>query len=127
MSDELLYLLFLFGFYSFTVVTYFALGYGITWLNERNPERKIQKGRGSDKRRKAEIRQSLASMFSACLPLTIGLYAQQKGWAPAPWDFQLVVGGAALRAQHDPLRCLVLFHAPAAAHQVAVSAVCPAS
>lgn len=85
MSDEVFYLLFLFGFYSFTVVTYFALGYGITWLNERNPERKIQKGRGSDKRRKAEIRQSLKSMFSACLPLTIGLYAQQKGWAPAPW------------------------------------------
>lgn len=87
MSNEVFYLLFLCGFYAFTVVTYFAFGYGITWLNERNPERKIQKGRGSDKRRKAEIRQSLASMFSACLPLTIGLYAQQKGWAPTPWGF----------------------------------------
>ena len=83
-SDELFYLLFLFGFYATTVVTYFALGYGLTWVNDRNLERKIQKGRGSDKRRNAEIRQSLASMFSACLPLTIGLYAQQKGWAPAP-------------------------------------------
>ncbi|PDT53883.1 desaturase [Sinorhizobium sp. NG07B] len=87
MSDELFYLMFLFGFYATTVVTYFALGYGLTWVNDRNPERKIQKGRGSDKRRKAEIRQSLASMFSSCLPLTIGLYAQQKGCAPAPWAF----------------------------------------
>ncbi|MDK1384179.1 sterol desaturase family protein [Sinorhizobium sp. 8-89] len=87
MSDELFYLLFLFGFYATTVVTYFALGHGLTWVNDRNPERKIQKGRGSDKRRKAEIRQSLASMFSASLPLAIGLYAQQKGWAPAPWAF----------------------------------------
>jgi hypothetical protein len=31
MSDELFYLLFLFGFYATTVVTYFALGYGLTW------------------------------------------------------------------------------------------------
>ncbi|WP_275788083.1 sterol desaturase family protein [Pararhizobium gei] len=87
MSDELFYLAFLLAFYALTVVTYFALGYSLTWLNERNPERKIQKGRGSGKRRRAEIRQSLASMFSACLPLTIGLYAQQKGWTPMPWDF----------------------------------------
>ena len=53
MPDEIFYLVFLFGFYATTVVTYFALGFGLTWLNDRNPERKIQKGRGSGKRRKA--------------------------------------------------------------------------
>lgn len=87
MSDELFYLGVLFTFYVTTVILYFALGYGLTWVNERNPERKIQKGRGSGKRRKAEIRQSLASMFSACMPVTMGLYFQAKGWAPAPWEF----------------------------------------
>jgi sterol desaturase/sphingolipid hydroxylase (fatty acid hydroxylase superfamily) len=87
MPDELFYSLFLLGFYAASVVTYFAFGFAVTWMNDRNPERKIQKGRGSGKRRSAEIRQSLASMFSACLPLTIGLYVQEKGWALTPWDF----------------------------------------
>ena len=87
MSDEVFYGLFLLGFYAASVITYFAFGFAVTFVNDRNPERRIQKGRGSGKRRNAEIRQSLASMFSACLPLTIGLYVQAKGWAITPWEF----------------------------------------
>lgn len=87
MSTELFYLAILIGFYLTTVVLYFALGYSLTWLNQRNPERRIQPGRDGSKRRSAEIRQSLASMFSACLPVTLGLYFQAKGWALTPWAF----------------------------------------
>lgn len=87
MADELFYLGVLLGFYAFSVVSYFAFGLALTWVNDRNPERKIQKGRGSGKRRNAEIRQSLISMFSACIPITLGLYFQAKGWAWTPWEF----------------------------------------
>lgn len=87
MSAELFYLAVLIGFYTTTVILYFAMGYGLTWLNGRNPERRIQQGRDGSKRRAAEIRQSLASMFSACLPVTLGLYFQAKGWTLTPWAF----------------------------------------
>lgn len=72
--------------YLATVVLYFMLGFGIEWVNRRNPERRIQKNRCSDKRRNAEIRQSLASILVTCLSVAIGLFAQYKGFTPTPWE-----------------------------------------
>jgi sterol desaturase/sphingolipid hydroxylase (fatty acid hydroxylase superfamily) len=86
--DSLSYFGILIALYTTTVAIYFILGYSLTWLNGRNPERKIQRNRGSGKRRAAEIRQSLASMFIACLPVTLGLYFQFEGWAMVPWTLR---------------------------------------
>ena len=71
--------------YAATVALYFALGYGITWLNDRNPERRIQKSRRGEIRKAVEIRQSIESIFVTCLVVTIGIFAQQQGWALTPW------------------------------------------
>ncbi len=73
--------------YAVTVAIYFILGFGISWLNERNPERRIQKGRFGEKRRKAEIRQSMASILVTCLSVAIGIFAQLQGWTITPWAF----------------------------------------
>ena len=73
--------------YSVTVAIYFVLGFGISWLNERNPARRIQPSRRGETRRNAEIRISLASIAVTCLSVTIGLFAQHKGWAIAPLAF----------------------------------------
>lgn len=73
--------------YAVTVAIYFILGYGITWMNDRNPERRIQKTRRGEMRKAAEIRQSLVSILVTCLCVAIGLFAQYKGWTMAAWDF----------------------------------------
>ena len=73
--------------YAATVALYFALGFGINWLNDRNPERRIQKRRRGEKRKAAEIRQSMASILITSTSVSIGLYAQAKGWTPTPWQF----------------------------------------
>lgn len=73
--------------YAVTVAIYFILGFGITWLNDRNPERRIQKNRRGEKRKMAEIRLSMASILVTCLSVSIGLFAQYKGWAWTPWSF----------------------------------------
>src|SRR4051794_38720435 len=49
--DSLDYFGILIALYATTVAIYFILGYSLTWLNGRNPERKIQRNRGSGKRR----------------------------------------------------------------------------
>jgi sterol desaturase/sphingolipid hydroxylase (fatty acid hydroxylase superfamily) len=73
--------------YGVTVAIYFALGYGITWLNNRNPERRIQKNRRGEKRKAVEIRLSMASILVTCLSVTIGIFAQYQGWTMLPWSF----------------------------------------
>ncbi|WP_244616166.1 sterol desaturase family protein [Rhizobium sp. RU20A] len=73
--------------YAVTVAIYFILGFGITWMNDRNPERRIQKGRFGEKRRQAEIRQSMASILVTCLSVAIGIFAQLQGWTITPWAF----------------------------------------
>lgn len=73
--------------YGATVALYFTLGYGITWLNRRNPERRIQKNRRGDKRKAVEIRFSMASILVTSLSVSIGLFLQHKGWALTPWEF----------------------------------------
>jgi sterol desaturase/sphingolipid hydroxylase (fatty acid hydroxylase superfamily) len=71
--------------YLATVALYFALGVGISWLNDRNPQRRIQQRRRGERRMAAEIRQSMASILVSSLSLAIGLHAQMQGWAPIPW------------------------------------------
>jgi len=71
--------------YAATVALYFILGFAITWLNSRNPQRRIQQSRSGDSRRAVEIRQSLASILVTSTSISIGLFAQYKGWAPTPW------------------------------------------
>src|SRR5690606_25643381 len=73
--------------YGVTVALYFALGYGIIWLNNRNPERRIQKNRRGEKRKAIEIRLSMASIFVTCLSVTIGVFVQYMGWTILPWSF----------------------------------------
>ena len=81
------FLLILAVIYAVTVTIYFILGFGITWLNERNPERRIQKSRRGEKRMRTEILHSLPSILVTCLMVTIGIFAQWQGWALTPWAF----------------------------------------
>ncbi|WP_084814855.1 sterol desaturase family protein [Ensifer sp. 1H6] len=92
--------------YAATVLVYFALGYGITWLNDRNPERRIQKGRRGEKRKAVEIRQSMASILVTCTSVAIGLFAQYQGWTLfTPWAFSWWTAVPLF------LLCMVLFDA----------------
>lgn len=89
--------------YAVTVALYFALGFGIGWLNARNPGRRIQKNRRGEKRRKAEIRQSMASILVTCTSVAIGLFAQLKGFAWSPWPFSWWTAAPLF------LLCMILF------------------
>ena len=80
------FLLLLSIIYAATVALYFVLGFGIEWLNNRNPERRIRKGCSGDKRRQIEIRQSMASILVTCLSVAIGVFAQIKGFALTSWQ-----------------------------------------
>lgn len=91
--------------YGATVAIYFLLGHGITWLNNRNPERRIQKNRRGEKRKAAEIRLSLASIFITCLSVAIGLFAQHRGWTLQPWQFSWWTAAPLF------VLCMVLFDA----------------
>ena len=73
--------------YAATVALYFALGFGISWLNARNPGRRIQQGRDGARRRNAEIRMSLGSILVTCSSVALGLFAQLKGWTWTPLPF----------------------------------------
>ncbi|UTV39272.1 sterol desaturase family protein (plasmid) [Ensifer adhaerens] len=89
LQDSLTFVGLLAAIYAATVALYFILGYGITWLNDRNPERRIQKGRRGEKRKAIEIRQSMASILVTCTSVAIGLFVQYKGWTLfSPWEFR---------------------------------------
>lgn len=77
----------LFVVYAATVGLYFLLGAAITAVNERNPERRIQKRRRGEKRRTVEIRHSLLSILVTSVSVTLGLFFQWVGWAAHPWGF----------------------------------------
>lgn len=66
--------------YAAHLAAYFGLGLALTWLNARNPERRIQKTRSGDKRRRIEIRHSLVSILVVSTSMAIGLFAQRQGW-----------------------------------------------
>jgi sterol desaturase/sphingolipid hydroxylase (fatty acid hydroxylase superfamily) len=111
--------------YAVTVAAYFALGAALSWLNARNPARRIQPARRGETRRTEEVRQSLVSILVTSASLAIGLFAQARGWAPAPlaltwWNaLPLLVLGMILfdawfyfahRLLHT--RALIRFHRP---------------
>ena len=79
------FLLLLAAVYGATLALYFGLGILVEWLNERNPERRIQKGRRGELRKSIEIRQSLISIFVTSLLVSFGISAQIEGLAPVPW------------------------------------------
>ncbi|MEI3855651.1 MULTISPECIES: sterol desaturase family protein [unclassified Ensifer] len=106
LEDSLTFVALLAVIYAATVLVYFILGYGITWLNDRNPERRIQKGRRGEKRKAIEIRQSMASILVTCTSVAIGLFAQHQGWTFfSPWDFSWWTAVPLF------LLCMVLFDA----------------
>ncbi len=72
--------------YGVTLALYFLYGLAITWLNRRNPERRIQTGRRGDKRMWAEIGQSTISILVTSTSVSLGLFSQHMGWAPTPWQ-----------------------------------------
>lgn len=102
-QDSLTFSALLAATYAATVLAYFILGYGITWLNDRS---RIQKGRRGEKRKAIEIRQSMASILVTCTSVAIGLFAQYQGWTFfSPWSFSW------LTAVPLFLLCMVLFDA----------------
>ncbi len=79
------FLEFLVPIYTITLALYFLLGVSFDWLNKRNPGRRIQKNRSSEKRRDWEVRQSFASILVTSTSISLALTAQQAGWALQPW------------------------------------------
>lgn len=79
------FVLILASIYGATVLVYFVLGFAIEWLNQRNPDRRIQKSRDGLKRRGVEIRQSMGSILVTCTSVAVGVFAQWKGFAPSPF------------------------------------------
>ncbi len=75
-----------------TLALYFAQGGVMTWLNARNPNRRIQPGRRGEDRSRIEILQSVKSLTVTCFCLAGGIFAQAKGWTLWPagtvgwWD-----------------------------------------
>ena len=66
--------------YAATVALYFGQGGLLIWINNRNPERRIQKNRRGEKRARMEIIQSLKSLIVTCGCLAGGLWLQWMGW-----------------------------------------------
>ncbi len=80
MNDFLTFLAIYAACYFGTLALYFALGGLLTWVNARNPERRIQKARRGEDRARIDILQSVKSLTVTCFCLAAGLFAQWKGW-----------------------------------------------
>jgi lathosterol oxidase len=85
-SSMLQYLLYFAVVYGATVAVYFATGIGMTLINRRFPERRIQKDRNGDKRMWVEIRSSMSALAVSAAMLSFGFYAQVRGWTLTPLD-----------------------------------------
>ena len=72
--------------YTATVAVYFVTGIGMTVLNRRHPERKIQKERDGNKRMWVEIRSSMHALATSSMLLSAGFFAQRQGWSMAPLE-----------------------------------------
>lgn len=70
--------------YLATVAAYFGLGLALIWLNQRNPERRIQPKRRGETRARIEILQSLKSLIVTCGCLAGGIFLQRQGWVLFP-------------------------------------------
>ena len=62
----------------------FTVGFTVVWLNSRHPERRIQK-RDASHRMIDDIKSSLVQVAVTSLCLSVGLYAQFRGWTIAPF------------------------------------------
>lgn len=78
-------LLFL-ALYALNLSSYFGIGHAVTWLNRRNPGRRIQLRRSGDKRAREEQWNSVRSIAVIALELTVGIFAQWQGWALTPFE-----------------------------------------
>jgi Delta7-sterol 5-desaturase len=97
MDPVLQYLLYFAVVYGATVVIYFATGIAMTLLNRRHPDRRIQKNRNGDTRMWVEIRSSLSALAVSAAMLSLGYFAQLRGWTIAPletswWSVALMFG-----------------------------------
>ncbi|MBD8890222.1 sterol desaturase family protein [Roseibium litorale] len=71
--------------YVASLVVLFSVGLGVTWLNQRHPERRIQ-SRHSSRQAKEDIKSSLVQLLVTSLCLSAGLFAQHQGWTIAPFE-----------------------------------------
>ncbi|MEM1383918.1 MAG: sterol desaturase family protein [Pseudomonadota bacterium] len=91
--------------YVASITVYGLTGGILSWVNARNPERRIQPARRGEKRMRQEIMASLGALAMSAALLTAGYLAQRWGWTWQPvelswWSFPLffVVGMVILDA-----------------------------
>ncbi len=70
--------------YVATIGVMLATGATVIWLNVRYPERRIQQRR-SAKTVRDDLRTAMVPLAITSLCLTVGLFAQAKGWTMVPW------------------------------------------
>lgn len=75
-------------FYLVHVVMYLGMGYALTKLNARHPERKIQK-RKTHVPTSVEIKQGFISLAGSSVCLTLALLVQYQGWSMAAMEILL--------------------------------------
>lgn len=92
--------------YAAMLAVYFATGLILIAINNRHPDRRIQKNRDGMKRVRVEILASLKALATSSVLLSAGYFAQMNGWtlvaplAVSWWSFPLMF-----------VVCLVLFDA----------------
>lgn len=92
--------------YAAMLAVYFVTGLTLIAINNRHPDRRIQKNRDGMKRVRVEILASLKALATSSVLLSAGYFAQSNGWtlvAPLAlswWSFPLMF-----------VVCLVLFDA----------------
>jgi sterol desaturase/sphingolipid hydroxylase (fatty acid hydroxylase superfamily) len=74
--------------YLIHIVLYLGMGYALTELNKRHPERKVQ-SRETRVPVSREIRQGFISLLGSSVCLTLALLVQYQGWSMTPMDIQL--------------------------------------
>ncbi|TWI80075.1 sterol desaturase/sphingolipid hydroxylase (fatty acid hydroxylase superfamily) [Roseibium hamelinense] len=100
------FLIVFFAIYAAMLGVYFATGFTMIAINNRFPERRIQKHRDGMKRVREEILASLRALATSSVLLSAGFFAQLQGWvlfqplALSWWSFPLMF-----------VVCLVLFDA----------------
>lgn len=66
--------------YGINVFLYFATGWVLVAIQNRHPERRIQKNRRGEKRMRMEIRQSVLSLTVTAFCMAFGIFSHVKGW-----------------------------------------------
>lgn len=90
------YLVVFAAIYAASLAVYFATGLTMTLINNRHPDRRIQKDRDGMKRARVEILASLHALATSAALLSAGYFAQTKGWvlfeplALSWWSFPLM-------------------------------------